>query len=100
MVKAEGEMDAMAIDDRDSRRLRDYHQALSTVGRIILGYKGRKIAKERRREARLEEVRTVQCIPLHIKEPGIRPSGTYRLTRFVQNSASGYSVQGFREFKT
>lgn len=98
MVKAEEEMDAMAIADRDSRRLRDYHQALSTVGRIVLGYKGRNIAKERRREARLEEVRTVRCIPLHMKEPGVRPSGTYQVTYFVQTSASGYGVQDFREF--
>lgn len=62
IVKAEGEMEAMAIADRDSRRLRDYHRALSTVGRIVLGYKGRKIAKERRREARLEEVHTSYCM--------------------------------------
>lgn len=56
MVKAEAEAEIMAIHDRDSRRLREYHNALATVGRIVLGYKGRKIARERRREVRLEEV--------------------------------------------
>lgn len=56
MVKADGETELMMIADRESRQLRDYHRALSTIGRVVLGYKGRKIARERRKEARLEEV--------------------------------------------
>lgn len=46
----------MAVHDRESLRHMIYERALFTVGRIVLGYKGRKIARERRREVRLEEV--------------------------------------------
>lgn len=46
----------MAVHDRESLRFMIYERALFTVGRIVLGYKGRKIARERRREVRLEEV--------------------------------------------
>lgn len=56
MVKEEEEADLMAIADEESRRLREYDKALLTLDRIILGYRGRKLARERRREARLEEV--------------------------------------------
>lgn len=62
MVKAEGEAEKMFVEDMNSRRLREYHQALGTVGRIVLGYKGRKIARERRREVRLEEVQQRACV--------------------------------------
>ena len=47
----------MAIHDRESLQLMTYERALRTVGRIMLGYKGRKIARERRRQVRLDEVR-------------------------------------------
>ncbi len=46
----------MAIHDRESLQLMIYERALCTVGRVVLGYKGRKIARERRRQVRLEEV--------------------------------------------
>lgn len=64
MVKTEAEMELMMIVDRESRKLRDYYRALSTIGRVVLGYKGRKIARERRKEARLEEVR--ECLAVEI----------------------------------
>ena len=60
MVKEEAETDAMVVTDRESRRLMEYHRALSTIGRVVLGYKGRKLARERRREDKLEEVRVSQ----------------------------------------
>lgn len=56
MVREEGEADAMAIHDRESLRVMMYDRALYTVGRIVLGYKGRKIARERRRQVKLEAV--------------------------------------------
>lgn len=56
MVKEEAEAEAMAVVDRFSGQVREYHRALSTVGRVVLGYKGRKIARERRRKVKLEEV--------------------------------------------
>lgn len=46
----------MAVHDRESLRLVLYERALNTVGRIVLGYKGRKIARERRRQVKLDEV--------------------------------------------
>lgn len=46
----------MAIHDRESLRVMMYDRALSTIGRVVLGYKGRKIARERRRQVKLEEV--------------------------------------------
>eukprot|EP00903_Cladosiphon_okamuranus_P009107 g8702.t2 len=55
VVREEAEADAMAIHDRESLGLMLYEQALNTVGRIVLGYKGRKIARERRRQVKLEE---------------------------------------------
>lgn len=56
MTREEAEADTMAIHDRESLQLMIYERALCTVGRIVLGYKGRKIARERRRQVRLEEV--------------------------------------------
>ena len=69
MVKEEAETDAMVVADRESRRLMEYHRALSTIGRVVLGYKGRKLARERRREQKLDAVRTCRdyffvCFPL------------------------------------
>lgn len=46
----------MAVHDRESLRVMVYERALKTVGRIVLGYKGRKIARERRRQVKLDEV--------------------------------------------
>lgn len=56
MVREEGESDAMAVHDRESLRVMVYERALHTIGRVVLGYKGRKIARQRRREVQLEEV--------------------------------------------
>lgn len=56
VVREEAEADAMAVHDRESLRVMVYERALSTVGRIVLGYKGRKIARERRRQVKLDEV--------------------------------------------
>lgn len=56
MVREEREADEMAVHDRESLKLMKYERALCTIGRVLLGYKGRKIARERRRQLRLEEV--------------------------------------------
>ena len=58
MVKADKEEEVMAVADKDSHRLREYYKALDTLGKIIWGYRGRKLARRRKREARLEEVAT------------------------------------------
>ncbi|CAM9337704.1 unnamed protein product [Ectocarpus fasciculatus] len=55
MVREEREADEMAVHDRESLKLMKYERALCTIGRVVLGYKGRKIARERRRQLRLEE---------------------------------------------
>ncbi|CAM9427475.1 unnamed protein product, partial [Ectocarpus sp. 13 AM-2016] len=55
MVREEKEADEMAVHDRESLKLMKYERALYTIGRVLLGYKGRKIARERRRQLRLEE---------------------------------------------
>lgn len=80
MVKEEAETEAMVVIDRESRRLMEYHRALSTIGRVVLGYKGRKLARERRREEKLDEVRVANncCIPLVI------------VTLLEQTSTGGY----------
>lgn len=56
LVKMDEEIEKMMIADRESRQLRDRDRALATIGRVVLGYKGRKIARERRKEARSLEV--------------------------------------------
>lgn len=56
----------MAVHDRESLRFMIYERALFTVGRIVLGYKGRKIARERRREVRLEEVKGWYSLYIYI----------------------------------
>lgn len=56
LVKEEKEADLMAMADEEIYRLREYHKTLFTLKRLMLGYRGRKLARERRREARLEEV--------------------------------------------
>ncbi|CAM9116310.1 unnamed protein product [Ectocarpus sp. 4 AP-2014] len=55
MVREEREADEMAVHDRESLKLMKYERALCTIGRVFLGYQGRKIARERRRQLRLEE---------------------------------------------
>lgn len=58
----------MVIHDRESLRLMIYERALFTVGRVVLGYKGRKIARERRREVRLAEVNRTTSTTAYIQD--------------------------------
>lgn len=67
MVKEEAEAEGMAVADADSRRLREYDLALANIGRVVHGYKGRKLAREKRRQIRLKQVGVRQSRPREVK---------------------------------
>lgn len=60
LVREDAEAQDMAIADEDSRYLRDYHRALATIAGGVLGYKGRKLAREWRRKGRVKQV-AIRC---------------------------------------
>ncbi|CAM9103157.1 unnamed protein product, partial [Choristocarpus tenellus] len=55
IVKEEQANEAMACSDSESHLLRVYIKGLDTLSRLVLGYKGRKIARARKKELHLEK---------------------------------------------
>lgn len=70
-VKEEAEAEGMAVADADSRRLRKYDLALANIGRVVHGYKGRKLAREKRRQIRLKQVGVRQIRPRKVKHTAL-----------------------------
>lgn len=56
ILRAETEAETMALTDGESHDLRAYHRALCTIGRVVLGFRGRQIVKSRKLEAGVAKV--------------------------------------------